>query len=151
MSIFEPNPECGIIINEVKYLPLSHSSLLLKSSKKSLHDTIYCILRDIFRNADTLNICNQVNTFNSRLMKGIPCDENPDTFDMSDALHDKIYMKNLIKWLDNFKAYHLSTFENVKEEDVYKIDMTGYKRFDEWWAEFEEIKRQVKAQYENIQ
>ena len=145
------DPEFGILISGVKYLPLSVTSLVLKdANNKSLHDTIYCILRDIFRNCDTLHICNQVNVFNSRLMKGIPCDENPDTFDVSDALNDKIYMKNLIKWLDNFKEHHLCPFEDIEEEDKYRIDMSRYKRFDDWWRELEDIKRQVKAHYEKL-
>lgn len=141
----------GIIIDGVKYLPRSTPSLLLKDTKsKSLHDIIYCILRDIFRNADTLNIINQVNNFNSVLMKGINCDENPDTFDVPDALHDKVYMKNLIKWLDNFKEYHLCKFEKVEEDDKYMVDMSKYISFYEWMIEFEEMKKQVKGQYEKI-
>lgn len=140
--------EFGIIIDGDKYLPLSISSLLLNEAKnKSLHDTIYSILRDIFRNSDRSNVCNQVSEFNDRLMKGIPCDENPDTFDYSDALYDKIYMENLVKWLDAFNESYLCRFE---EGDKSMIDMTGYIEFDEWWSAFEEMKRQVKEQYQKL-
>ena len=143
--------EFGIIINGVKYLPLSITSLLVKDVKnKSLHDTIYCILRDIFRNCDTSNICDQVNVFNNRLMKGIQCDENPDSFEFPDALYDKVYMKNLIKWLDNFKEYHLCPFEDVEEQDKCMLDMSRYIKFDEWWSDFEYMKSLVKKHYENL-
>lgn len=142
----------GIIIDGVKYIHLSVPSLLLKDTKgKSLFDTIYCILRDVFRNTDGLNIINQVNNFNQRLAKGINCDENPDTFDCPDALYDKEYMKNLLNWLDNFKEHYLCPFEKVTQEETSMIDMSRYIKFDEWLVQFEDMKRQVREQYEILE
>ena len=145
-----PIGDFGLIIDNVKYLSLAAPSLSLKGLKKnSLDDNVYCTLRDIFRNLEKCYLCMHVNAFSEVLTCGHHYDKKPDNYEYSDALYDKKYLENLIRWLDMLNESDL-LFEKLEEENTANIDMSRYMKFDEWWADLEETKLLLKQQYAEL-
>ena len=144
----EPFPEFGIIIDDVKYLPLFNSSLN-NLKKKSLNDNIYFTMRDIFRSADTCDICIEVNYFNEILTNNVYLEDRTDSFTYSDALYDISFVEKLMKWLDRFNVHYLA-FEKITEEHKDYVDLRCYIKFEQWMTEFNQLKADVRAQYEML-
>jgi hypothetical protein len=94
--------------------------------KLSLNDNVYFTLRDIFANADTYDICIQANYYNSMLTNNISFEERNknESFQYSDVLEQKEYVKKLQSWL---------------------------KYFDIWWIQFEELKKLIDKQQKKLE
>jgi len=132
----------GRIIDSVKYIHLMNDNEL---KKKSLYDNVYFTLRDIFANAHSADICMKSNSFNSHLTDGICFEDRTEIFQYSNKLHQKDYLKHLLRWLEYFNVQYFE-FEEPQEDE--EIDMKEYMKWDDWWLQFEELRILLDEQYE---
>ena len=105
---------------------------LLKNN--SLQDNVYFTLREIFFNADSLEDCTQVNTFNGLLTNNIVYEERTDLFQYTNILDETSYTKKLLNWLNSLRERHFDCEEDSLNEDYDSME------FHEWWKQFEELK-----------
>ena len=133
----------GILSNGIKYVELMNDNEL---KNKSLEDNVYHTLRDIFANADEIQICFEVNSYNRQLTDGVYFEDRTEEFDYTNALYKENYVKRLIDYLSKFHPIYLK-FEPELEPD---LDMTKYITLDVWWEQFEQLKNLLKKQYEKI-
>lgn len=136
----------GRIFNGTKYMRLCNNN---DFKKLSLNDNIYFTLRDIFSNGDSYDICMTANHFNSLLTNNISFQERKNSeepFQYSNVLEDKNFVKRLQKWLSSF---HVSWFHFLEEDEEEDVDMNDYIEWDDWWIQFEELKRNLKEHFDN--
>ena len=136
----------GRIYNGIKYMGLFHNNDL---KKLSLNDNVYFTLRDIFANGDSYDICMTANHFNSLLTNNISFQERKNSeepFQYSNVLEDKNFVKRLQTWLSSF---HVSWFHFLEEDEEEDVDMNDYIEWDDWWIQFEELKRKLKEHFDN--
>jgi len=112
----------------MKYICLQYDNIL---KEKSLEDNVYFTLIDIFNNASSSNIILRVYDFN-RFLK--------DKSGYTRILYDKEYLSVLINML---KHVNESSFEFI-------VDDGEYIRLDDWWKQFEELKRILVERYTNM-
>ena len=132
----------GRLINGVKYIHLMNDN---EFKKKSLYDNVYFTLRDIFANADSADTIMEANYFNGRLTNNICFEERTERFQYSNELHQKDYVERLQRWLKHFGIYYFEFIEPEEDED---IDMKEYIKWDDWWVQFEELRKLIDEQYE---
>lgn len=132
----------GLIINGVNYMCLMNDNNL---KKKSLYDNVYFTLRDIWANANSFDICYDVNLWNDDLTGGISFEERTNHFQYTNKLHQKDYVEKLHKWLQKINIYY---FEFQEPEEGEEIDMKEYMTFNDWWVQFEELRNLIDLQYE---
>ena len=130
----------GLIINGVNYMCLMNDNNL---KKKSLYDNVYFTLRDIWANANSFDICYDVNLWNDDLTGGISFEERTNHFQYTNKLHQKDYVEKLHKWLQKINIYY---FEFQEPEEGEEIDMKEYMKFDDWWVQFEELRKLLDLQ-----
>jgi hypothetical protein len=136
----------GRIFNGTKYMRLCNNN---DFKKLSLNDNVYFTLRDIFSNRDSYDICMTANHFNSLLTNNISFQERKNSeepFQYSNVLEDKNFVKLLQKWLSSF---HVSWFHFLEEDEEEDVDMNDYIEWDDWWIQFEELKRKLKEHFDN--
>jgi hypothetical protein len=134
----------GRIFNNIKYIGLYNDN---EFKKKTLEDNVYFTLRDIFNNAESSDIVIEVNCFNFELSNGIRFEERTDNFRYANILYNKKYLKLLLELLDSLNE---KSFEFIEPEIDEEIDMNEYFKFDDWWKQFEELKKLLYLQYYNI-
>lgn len=132
----------GRIINGVKYIHLVDDN---DFKKKSLYDNVYFTLRDIFANANSVDTVMETNSFNLHLTDGVCFEDRTETFKYSNTLQETDYVKRLQYWLKYFNIYY---FEFIEPEEDENINMDTYMKFDDWWVQFEELRRLIDEQYE---
>ena len=131
----------GRLINGVKYIHLMNDN---EFKKKSLEDNVYFTLRDIFANADSAYTRMEANYFNHRLTGGICFEERTERFEYTNELHEKDYVECLQRWLKHFGIYY---FEFIEPEEDEEINMKEYMKWDDWWVQFEELRKLIDEQY----
>jgi len=114
------------------------------SKKKSLYDNVYFTLRDLFWNSNSADTCFQANNFNHDLTDGIYFEERTEGFQYTNKLHQKYYVERLQRWLKRFNPNY---FEFLEVEELAYED-EAYMKFDEWWVQFEELRKLIDEQYE---
>lgn len=132
----------GLLIQGIKYIHLCNDN---NFKKKSLYDNVYFTLRDIFVNADSHDTCMEANLYNIQLTGGISFEDRTEGFQYQNMLHQKDYVQRLQSWLEYFNIYY---FEFVEPEEDEQIDMKEYIKFDDWWVQFEELRKLIDEQYE---
>lgn len=132
----------GRIINGIKYIYLMNNN---DFKKKSLYDNIYFTLRDIFANAESIDTAMEANSFNGRLTNNICFEDRTERFKYSNELHQKYFVEKLKSWLKHFDIHY---FEFEEPEEDEKIDMKEYMKWDDWWVQFEELRKLIDEQYE---
>lgn len=133
----------GRIMNEIKYMYINDKHDL----KPSLNDKVYLILIDIFWNSDSSEICFQADEFINKLTNSSYFENNVKKIKYTNMLHKKEYVKKLQKWLKELNVY---CFEFIELEDKEQIETENYMKFDDWWFQFEVLKKIVDKQYELI-
>jgi hypothetical protein len=131
----------GRLINGVKYIHLMNDNEL---KKKSLYDNVYFTLRDIFANAESSNTFMETNYFNGRLTNNVSFEDRTERFRYSNELNEISYVSRLHVWLNYFDIHY---FKFVEPEEGEEIDMKKYMKWDDWWIQFEELKKLVHKQY----
>lgn len=132
----------GLLIQGIKYIHLCNDN---NFKKKSLYDNVYFTLRDIFVNADSHDTCMEANLYNIQLTGGITFEDRTEGFQYQNMLHQKDYVQRLQSWLEYFNIYY---FEFVEPKEDEQIDMKEYIKFDDWWVQFEELRKLIDEQYE---
>lgn len=135
----------GIDINDIKYICLYNNNEL---KKISIEDNVYFTLRDIFLNADTCDISLECNYFNSKLTNGICFEDRDNTFKYTNILNNKHYLTQLINFLNNIDK-HWFDFDK-KDCENFIIDKGEYIKFNDWWIQFEELKKTLLEKKSNL-
>ena len=126
------------IINGIKYIYLHNDN---EFKKKSFEDNVYFTLRDIFNNADSFDTIMKANYLNDLLTGNISFEERDNTFQYLN-IYDKEYLSKLIIFLKPFTEYWFEFIEPENEE----IQMKKYMKFDDWWIQFQELRKIIEYQ-----
>ena len=139
----------GRLINKIKYIYLSNDN---DFKKLSLNDNVYFTLRDIFWNAISTDTCFQANEFNRLLTCGIVLEDRTESFFYNNLLHQKDYVKKLLLWLNSFQK--IGWFKCVELDELEgggkEIINNKYMKFDNWFQQFEELRRLIGEQYKKM-
>lgn len=133
----------GRIINEIEYICLQNDN---RFKKLSLEDNVYFTLRDIFLNGDSCDLIMEANSFNQRLTNGISYEDRTEYFAYTNVLDDSKYLSQLSHWLKHFSEYY---FDFVEPESDEEIDMNEYITFNDWWFQFEELRKDLELKQKN--
>lgn len=128
----------GRIINGIKYIYIHNDN---EFKKKSFEDNVYFTLRDIFNNADSCDTIMKANYLNDLLTGNISFEERDNTFQYLN-IYDKEYLSKLIIFLKHFTEYWFEFIEPENEE----IQMKKYMKFDDWWIQFQELRKIIEYQ-----
>lgn len=136
----------GRLINGIKYMGLMNDNSF---KSKSLEDNVYFTLRDIFWNGE-INDVFSANHFNSLLTNNISFEERDSSFDYTNLLYDynSDYTRNLLGWICRMFPYKNSSFEFLPLEEGEDIDMSLYIKYDDWWSQFEDLRKKLEEQLE---
>jgi hypothetical protein len=136
----------GRLIDGIRYMGL-HDDNSFKS--KSLEDNVYFTLRDIFWNGD-VNDCITANYFNGILTNNSTFEERDINFKYTNLLYDYNFdfTKKLYNWICRMSKYKDSVFDFEKSQEDEEIDMTEYMKYDDWWVQFEELRKKLEEQLE---
>ena len=132
----------GRIINGEKYMHLFNDN---NFKSESLNTNVYFTLRDIFANADSADTVMEANSFNSKLTGDICFEDRTENFAYTNVLSDVKFLSRLLTWLNYFS---IGYFEFIEPESDETINMCEYMRWEDWWAQFEELKQMIKTKYE---
>ena len=141
----------GKLINGIKYMCIHDVD---EYKKKSLNDQFYFTLRDIFWNTDSFDVMMIINNFNHMLTDGISFDSRTNTFQYTNILYQKTELKKILRFLNRIKQTGWFEFIESKDKDEYEdkeesID-EEYILFDDWWKQFEELRKLLKEQYKKM-
>ena len=139
------------IINGIKYLQL-HNDNNFKSL--SLEDNVYFTLRDIFLNISSIDYVMEANQLNSHLTGSISYEERESVFQYRDSLINIIFVRRLNQWLNFITPFDFD-FEELDdkaddEEKEWYYDMKRLIKFDDWWNQFEELKKLIKNRLKEL-
>ena len=139
------------IINGIKYLQL-HNDNNFKSL--SLEDNVYFTLRDIFLNISSIDYVMEANQLNSHLTGSISYEERESGFQYRDSLINIIFVRRLNQWLNFITPFDFD-FEELDdkaddEEKEWYYDMKRLIKFDDWWNQFEELKKLIKNRLKEL-
>lgn len=132
----------GRIINGEKYMHLFNDN---NFKLESLNSNVYFTLRDIFANADSADTVMEANSFNSKLTGGISFEDRTEDFTYTNVLSDVKFLSMLLTWLNYFT---IGYFEFIEPDPEEQINMSEYMRWEDWWAQFEQLKQMIKARHE---
>lgn len=138
----------GKIINGIKYMCIHDVD---EYKKKSLNDQFYFTLRDIFWNTDSFDVMMLINEFNGMLTDGISFESRTNTFQYTNILYQKTELNKILQFINRIKQTGWFEFIELKdkEEEEESID-EEYILFDDWWKQFEELRKLLKEQYKKI-
>lgn len=124
----------GKIIHGIRYIYNSPYKYLYNKNiiELSFEKNILNILKDIYFNAYDYGTCKLCVKYITLLSNNIS------------ILHNYNYIKSLFNWL-NLINQNWFEFDEIKNEE--KIDINNYIIFDEWWNEFNKIKKIVQERY----
>ena len=132
----------GFSVNGMKYIQLINDNNL---KKLSLCDNVYFILRDIFMNCDNCMDAVYANTFNSELTGEIYYEDRTPTFAYTNVLQDKSFVKKLVDWLNTIGDERWFDFSTNIEDCIYEFSDQHYIHIDDWLAQFNALKHDLKA------
>ena len=132
----------GRIINGEKYMCLYNAN---NFKSESLNSNVYFTLRDIFANADSTDTVMEANSFNNKLTGGVNFEDRTEDFTYTNVLSDVKFLSMLLTWLNYFT---IGYFEFIEPESDESINMSEYMRWEDWWAQFEQLKQMIKVRYE---
>lgn len=136
----------GKIINNTKYMYVRNEN---QFKFQSLNDNVYFTLRDIFFNAIEFRDVTRANEFNRILTNHIFFEDRNANFSYSNCLQDKEYLIKLINWLNYFKL-NFFDFEQVEEQINEELDFNELLELDIWWKQFENLKRLLRENYNQL-
>ena len=139
------------VFDGIQYLQLMNEN---NCKMNSLEDNVYFTLRDIFANISGADYCMEANGFNSKLTNDISYDKRTIDFTYSNVLNDKIYIKQLSRWLSyinksDFRFDEMNADADTEEKQWYFDTMHLFK-FDDWWLQFEELKLLINRRLDNM-
>lgn len=113
----------------------------------SLEINVYVTLREIFMNCDSYEKCMRANYYSNKLTNSEGVDSKPMTEINASAslqvLLETNYLTSLCKFLHTLNPGYFAV--HAKDEEVpAELDIP----FNEWWNEFEELKRVLDEQLE---
>jgi hypothetical protein len=135
------------VFDKVKYLRLHNEN---KLKELSLEDNVYFTLRDVFLNIDEVEYLYTINDFNGQLTNNIYYEDRSDNFSYTNVLTEEKYVNELSEFLDTivlscFYFEELKPHDNEEDKDWYNnVDMKKYIKFEDWWEQFEKLKKLIK-------
>ena len=132
----------GRIIKGKKHMRVAYNNEL---KQESLEDNIYFTLGDIDRNADNMSDGYAARGFSERLAGDECYEDRTDAFKYSDALQDKDYVTNLLKWFNRFTVRWFRFIE-IHEYDYNTsgiLKLSNLMKWDDWWFQFNSLKAQL--------
>ena len=129
----------GVLLNKIKYIKLCNDN---DFKKKSLYDNVYFTLRDIFANAASCDDFMEANIYNKQLTGGITFENRTEMFEYNNVLEQPYFVECLLTYLNTFE--NDTWFEFTEPDDEEDIDETTYMKFDDWWFQFEELRRLIR-------
>ena len=136
----------GKIINGIKYIVLSEGNGL---KIQSFEDNVYFTLRDIYLNADAYNTCMLSNYYSNQLDGGIEFSDRTIHFQYNHILNEKTYIRELSYWMNSLTQEFFEFTD--RDETAYHEENKGkYMRFDEWWQQFEYLRKMVNKCVSNL-
>jgi hypothetical protein len=139
----------GRIIKGKKHMRVAYNNEL---KNKSLEDNIYFTLNDINRNADTESDGYAARGFSERLAGDVCYEERTASFKYSDALKDKDYVTDLLKWFNRFTVRWFRFIE-INEYDYNTngiLKLSGLMKWDDWWDQFNGLKARLEIILANL-
>lgn len=133
----------GMLINEIKYIHLAFKNDL---KKISLEDNVYFTLFDISINADSYDDLMTASIYKDKLA----CKrfkDRTDKFKYANILNEKYFVGCLKKWFKTFDTDSFRFFEEKEGNSSIFIE-DEYMNFDDWWVQFEELRKLIDEQYE---
>jgi hypothetical protein len=136
----------GKLIDGFKYMGLMNDNSF---KSRSLEDNVYFTLRDIFWNGE-INDVFTANHFNRLLTNNISFEERDSSFKYTNLLYDynSNYTQDLLNWLYQIYPYKNYSFEFLPLEEDEEIDIDEYMKFDDWWSQFEDLRKKLEEQLE---
>jgi hypothetical protein len=134
----------GLLIDGIKYMRLHNDN---NFKKKSLYDNIYFTLRDIFVNAESVDDFMEANSYNHKITGGICFEERSENFEYKKVLFQKEFIGDLQRWLESFDKENSFEFTEPEDDDpifINEIDEKEYIKLEDWWFQFEELKKLIK-------
>lgn len=133
------------IIDGIKYLQLCNENNL---KFISLENNIYFTLRDIFVNISGIDYCMEANAFNNKLTDNICYEDRTLNFTYTNILDDDNYIDQLNSWLISISPYDFE-YEQIcndpsDEEKEWYFNKDKLIKFNDWWLQFEELKKLIK-------
>ena len=111
-------------------------------------------MRDIFLNIADFDYVIEANQFNSKLSGGVCYEERNPGFQYTNKLYDKIFVDRLYLWLINIykSSFDFEELDDKEDDDEKKMynDMTRLIKFDDWWYQFEDLKRLIHIRYHEL-
>lgn len=106
----------GILYKGIKYIQLYNDHAL---KTLFLEDNVYFTVRDIFLNAHDCDHIIEANEHNTSLSNNIRFEERDDTFNYSDDLQKRSFIKSLSKWFSQLDYEEEYDFDDeVFDEDT---------------------------------
>jgi hypothetical protein len=133
----------GLLFKGIKYVMLSNDN---DFKKKSFYDNVYFTLRDIFLNAESYDDVMSANLYNNELTGGVYFEDRTESFEYANLLDQKDFVERLQKSLNNLKKNEWFEFVHLEDDQTFD-DEQNYMKLDDWWVQFEELKRLVEEQY----
>lgn len=134
---------CGIFYNDCYYIMKIHAN----HSQQSLEDNVYFTLKDLYANLEEPEYCFRATIFMNELTNNTFYEDRTNDFQYTDVLNDRKYLFDLRKWLNyitpaDFEFENVSSDSNL-ENPFLHIDMNHFMPFDDWWKEFDELRKQI--------
>ena len=138
----------GIYYNNQKYIKLSHSHHL---KFISLGNNIYFTLLDIIQNTNCKILANELKQYNFRLTNNISYEDRNDTFQYSDDISNKPFLKSVYRCISVIhKTYDFNFFleldegiEIIHDEPYITCDNINYINYDIWWEHLQNFKNLI--------
>jgi hypothetical protein len=99
---------------------------------KSLNDNVYFTLRDIYANVQNTDMCSEAIQFCQLLL--------PTSSEYTNVLYQPKFVQKLTVWLRHLDK---SDFHLVKRSELLECEYSVYMKVDDWWTQFEVLKRQL--------
>jgi len=146
----------GRLIDGIRYVSLINDNSF---KSKSLEDSVYFTLRDIFWNGEIDDVMS-ANHYNGLLTNNVSFEERDANFEYTNVLYDynSDYTQKLYDWLSRLTGYKLTStnvngwkdsmisFRKVEDNEV--IDITQYMKYDDWWDQLQELMKKLEEQLE---
>lgn len=123
----------SIEYNGVKYMEIINNREL---KLKSLEDNLFCKLNDIYFNIDNLDYTEEADYFNLILTNGITFPQRTESFHYSNIIHNKLYLREIIKFLKNISESDFY-FDIIQPYEFITLD--DYLEFNIWIKELNDL------------
>jgi hypothetical protein len=121
--------------NGLRYVRI-HDEQIFKT--KSLEDSVYFTLRDMFLNmSSSCNYIMDTTYFCAQLTNYISFQKRIEPFTYTNVLNDKKFLKSFLQWLSFIKP---SDFQEDHTEEFEGYDIDEFMLFDLWWEQVNILK-----------